>query len=100
MIFDIEKITYGDSEMDSRTHYQAILHGNDEIGVLIERETSILKPIEQTFQFGEVENFIPEDMNFFESEDEGWVYVTSDSLEDFIEKKNIIEKIKNGASNE
>ena len=97
--FDIENITYGDIEAYSKIKYHNILHNNIVIGVLIETktETSTFKIIKQTFQFGEYEKFIPEDMNFFESKEgkDGWIYISSDSLEDFIEKKNIIEKIKN-----
>jgi len=96
--FDIENITYGDTEAYSKIKYHNILHNNIVIGVLIETktETSNFKIIKQNFQFGEYEKFIPEGIEYFESKEgkDDWVFVSSDSLEDFIEKKNLVENKK------
>jgi len=92
MITD-SNITFGDCKVEGREYIQSINFNDIMIGVLIQKEKNSLSGINEKYQFGCKEEHI-NNCNYEESEDIGWMFIVSNTLDEFL--ININNCIKNG----
>jgi len=81
-------IKFGDCKCEGRKYIQTILYNNIMIGVLIQSEQNSLLPIEERYQFGANQSNLPKNCDYIESEDNGWVFVISNTLSEFVQQLN------------
>jgi hypothetical protein len=89
-ILSMNQITFGESITTGRGRefYQDIILEGKDIGCLIERETSLLKPITERYQICAKESEVSIFDGFEHSEDEGFILGYFYKLEDFIDYYN------------
>ena len=80
-----EEIVFEPSFVSGGKHWSDIMFQGEVIGALLERERSLLAPVETRYQLGVDIGLVDvTGVNYYESEDEGWVYVFFTELEDFV----------------
>ena len=86
-------ISFGESKyMRYNAQYQDILFEGKAIGALITiDDQGLLNPMREVYQFGTDKN-IPKGLDYFESEDEGWYFIQTSTLGDFINAYNLINR--------
>lgn len=83
------EVSFGDSLYGGRgRHYQDILARGEVIGCLIERERSILAPIETTYQVCVPEDKAEKAQRWVASEDKGCVMALFDDFDKYLEFYN------------
>jgi hypothetical protein len=88
MILENE-VTFGDSMYGGHgRHYQDILARGQVIGCLIERERSILAPIETTYQICVPESKAEKVERWIESEDAGYIFALFDDFDKYLDFYN------------
>ena len=89
-IINLSQITFSESSPTGRGRefYQNIIFEGKEIGCLIERETSILKPITERYQIYAKESETTIFDGFEHSEDEGFIFGYFFTLDKFINYYN------------
>ena len=87
-------ISFGESKyMRYNAQYQDILFNGVAIGALITiDDQGLLNPMREVYQFGTDKN-IPESIaQWTESEDDGWYFIQTSALGDFINAYNLINR--------
>ena len=83
-----EEITFESSYAVGGSHWSDIMFQGKVIGVLLEREKNLLAPIETTYRVCVPDALVDASINYYESEDEGFVFAWFTELEAFIDFYN------------
>jgi hypothetical protein len=87
-------ITFENDVYDNSVHWQEIHYKNKCIGAIGQKDEGFLKPIKEWYQCIVPESYINILSDYYEAEDEGYVFAIFHNLSDFINFINNKEKLK------
>lgn len=85
-------IVFKNEVYDNRIHWQEIHYNDKRIGAIGQKDEGFLKPVKEWYQCLVSDSYVDILNDYYESEDEGYIFAVFHNLSDFINFINDKEK--------